>query len=1534
MRTGGWADKLGNRYEGRWTAKQLLRLLAEKLHSVQLETEDAIEQRVDLIVRRADGTTEAQQCKKNNSKNNWTMNELARRGVLTGLRNLLITAPTHRFSFISNREPTDLKRLIEKARGASGDLEAFRARLDGGEHSSWERLCAELRLSPAAQPALELLARADVVVFDDGPTGQEDLDTLASLLLDGDPRGAALRLADFALEHMGEPIHVDELRRFLHEQTGFRVRDLVYSPGIATGIEACQAEFSQSIHRTLIQGKLLPRPETVELHSAITAGKGTRIHCVDGGGGQGKSCILHELAQMLARDGLPFLPLRFDVYPPRGNSRSYGQLLDLPDSPVRCLHAVAGDRRGVLLIDQLDALRWSPQHDPSAWAVFERLVAEALQLSETMHIVVACRSFDLEADPQIRPWREQERIRSLLDRIHVGDFPGQYVEDVVKGAGGSWQALTAGQRRLLERPQSLYLWTKLPSDARSAFRTATDLMRTFWLDVRRRLVQMGLTRGDVEGALGALVSRLDQDGASTAPATVLDRWPTVRDALASLGVIEEVHGYRLRFAHQGYFDYSLAEFWLARLQQEGGTITTWLSAMDEQSLLRRGQLRQLLAVLQDDDPTRFLNAIRDLLHTSGIRFHLKHLALQFLGSLPEPTPAEVRYAEELLHEEELRPAVSSQVLYQHAQWFDAFDAQGIWATWLSSDEEWKADIAASMLGHISTQRGDRTAQLLLPYADRPAPWPERVRRMLPWNADEDTRALFQLRLQLLGNGVRIHPAGLFSDKLARREPTWLIVLLAHLLARADQGNRDEGQDTLARGEFSPYWPAYHIASTVENIAEAAPACFWQTIAPFVVSAVAQHRAEPPRWDRRVFAADGLWQQELWRHEHTGGKPLPALLALAGGRWAQIDAGALLAAIAPIANNPSRTIQQLVGTVWLHGPDCLADHALGWLIEDDRRFCLGHLGTESERRLARDLIVRYAPLCTDAVYPRLESALMHGDPAGEQEDFKNMLRGGLPGPSRIGFLRHALLPALPQSRRSACVTNALGQLQAKFRHPAEEIDPQPATRGGFVTSPIAPRAVRLRDGAWLRLITSPQARSRYYNRRFTRAHVVESSPEMFARDLGRQAGLEPVRFAKLALRMSPCAPLLYWTGLLHSLALTTPPDQATEGWRPATDAQCCDVLRRLGFPQDRDVAMAVARCVRARHDYHWPDDIVATTCRIASEHTDPERDHAVIAGDVDHRLDSEAISTARGCAADALAALLFQRGVLSPAARAAIEHLVGDPVPGIRVAALGTLLPVLNIDRDQAVSWFLRACAGTLDEVLASQNAQRFMSYAISTHTREFNHILDRMRRSSRPAVAEAGAQWTTVVWLYDGGRETCFRECADGSVAQRKGVASVLAGHVHDERVAGKCQAWLPRFLDDSENDVRVAACGFLRTAPSSTTGKPAGLLRAFVASAAFRSQPDQLVWELQGYNGDLRPLAQLIFEACDRLTPERAESGEQEADRVDVLGQLSVFLLRLYGQLEPPNDDPELRRKCLDRWDRLLRHCNYIPTDVAAFLE
>ena len=104
---GGYADKLGNRYEGRWVARQMLLLLSEQLTSITLESVGDDEAGVDLWITRLDGTREAQQCKaENGTKFNWSLRDLSSRGVLSHLKTQLQRDPAHRFAFVSSRSST------------------------------------------------------------------------------------------------------------------------------------------------------------------------------------------------------------------------------------------------------------------------------------------------------------------------------------------------------------------------------------------------------------------------------------------------------------------------------------------------------------------------------------------------------------------------------------------------------------------------------------------------------------------------------------------------------------------------------------------------------------------------------------------------------------------------------------------------------------------------------------------------------------------------------------------------------------------------------------------------------------------------------------------------------------------------------------------------------------------------------------------------------------------------------------------------------------------------------------------------------------------------------------------------------------------------------------------------------------------------------------------------------------------------------------------------------------------------------------
>lgn len=297
---------------------------------------------------------------------------------------------------------------------------------------------------------------------------------------------------------------------------------------------------------------------------------------------------------------------------------------------------------------------------------------------------------------------------------------------------------------------------------------------------------------------------------------------------------------------------------------------------------------------------------------------------------------------------------------------------------------------------------------------------------------------------------------------------------------------------------------------------------------------------------------------------------------------------------------------------------------------------------------------------------------------------------------------------------------------------------------------------------------------------------------------------------------------------------------------------------------------------------------------------------------------------RGCAAGAIASLLYEDKALLSHVEPAISSLVSDEVACVRAAAIGAIVPVLNIDRDRAVELFLRAISGTTEQVLRTRHAQRFIGYTLSSHLSELRPALCSMIGSSDMDVAEDGATWVTLAYLFKGECQNEFEQCSAGSPRQRKGVANALASNIDDERVAAMCSELLPAFFNDEDREVRNAA-SVVRHRDLNWT-KTTGILETFFRSRVFRDDPRGALWILESLTVDLRSLSESIFVACDSQTEAAAQDRENQSwDVSSAFDTLATMLLRLYGHTD--HKDRELRRKCLDRWDAILRTSRWLPT-------
>jgi hypothetical protein len=164
---------------------------------------------------------------------------------------------------------------------------------------------------------------------------------------------------------------LDVLRKALSgELKRRRVLDSPAPAQVEPVLERLQSRFAESVRHHLAGGLLIQRKETREL-IALLEDEATRIVVVHGIAGSGKSGVLFEFARELSEQGISFLPLRLDRHELRGNPKRFGtEALDLPSSPARSLAAIsAGKKGGILLLDQLDALRWTSAHSSEAWDV-------------------------------------------------------------------------------------------------------------------------------------------------------------------------------------------------------------------------------------------------------------------------------------------------------------------------------------------------------------------------------------------------------------------------------------------------------------------------------------------------------------------------------------------------------------------------------------------------------------------------------------------------------------------------------------------------------------------------------------------------------------------------------------------------------------------------------------------------------------------------------------------------------------------------------------------------------------------------------------------------------------------------------------------------------------------------------------------------------------------------------------------------------------------------------------------------------------
>jgi hypothetical protein len=1525
---GGMAEKLGNRYEGKWVSKQLLALINEEIKSVTVELVGTREQGVDLLVIRKDNISQFQQCKARfGSKESFSVSDIDSYGILNNMKDHFNCDPKNEFAIVSAISSRTFADICESARNSNDNPSDFYKyqiyEIGKLRRDVFDDYCKYLKLNPGDKHdlilAIDYLKHTYIVHYPEDQNTWSDLLYKANILLTGDPETAITILRNYVENNdkYHKAIYSDEIRKHLAEKHHVYPRKLEHDTRIAPAIERLKVQFRESIKPSLISDTLIPRKETLQVIESIEADRDAILH---GSAGNGKSGVLYELSKYLDQKNIPYLPIRLDRNIPDKNAEQFGKDIGLQTSPVHSLIGMAAGRKCILLLDQLDAIRWTNAHSSSAIEICKELVRQIQSLNrEGTKIVVifTCRSYDLENDPEIKNLFKDPNNQNF-NKILVQELSDTQLKEVI---GKDFNILTKSQKLILACPMNLSIWMKLKEDETlSDFSSATELMRQFW-ENRYKVIkkEANISSGQINEVLEPLLDYMENQGEISAPISILNGRPDVRDDLISCGILQ-IDSNKIMFCHQHYLDYKISERILQKIYSGKGTIFAWLGPKENQSLFRREQLRQVLATLSEEDQSSFLTNAKELLESSNIRFHLKHLILELFGQLNTISSEIGIYCLSLLNSNFWNQHILGTVLYNHSSWVLYLLNQGIVANWLLSEEDKKVNQALWLLRSVSEYMPDEVTKILLPFLDKGGNWPKQILNTICWNEVDDSEQMFELRLNLTRLGyIKDY---IDWDSLCTSKPLNTIRLVEAILSTWKINEKEKEKSKKIRMEK---WYDKDL-NALNGAVKRYPIQTWDRLI--------NHIQRLTSIDDNNDSCIEKWKEDYQEEKETDiARGVVKLVILAGQALAAEQPDKLLKRTAILENSTSPIIQEIIMSTYTHLPRYHADIGIKWLIEDTDRFRLGSGYIESEYMPAVNLITNLSPYCSEELFQILEDKIIHYHAPNERENAKYYLENWQNRQLDYywGETQYFLLPALYSKRIKPETVALIHVLERKFAcYPKENFLRRGSSFGGWVGSKLDQNLRKISDKAWISIVTSKKVTA-YGKDNW--AHVnggfLETSIDQFARSLEKIAKDYPERFGQLALNFPYDVHHNYISSILDALGKNEPDPKLSEdqrnAWQPASIETIEAVLEKFKSGDDRSTAISFCRLISERADENWSNKTIARLIYYAKNHPDLENGKLNVYCDKSsdganvNILFQNTINCVRGKAAIAIGQLLWKDKNRLELLRDAIESLVRDPHPVVRMASIEAIMPVLNIDRNLAILWFCLACKE--DARVAAYPRAYYFFNSLPNYLDQLGPIIREMIASSFDDVAEEGAKEVTARWIFSDLFEEEFKKCSKGTIPQRKGVVRILSYLIHNKKYSNYCQELLRHFFNDPEKEVRDQIHGIFRKGNLLNNIRYGSFLKEFIRSQAFADDPHQFIQDLKELSGSLIPFAEAIFTVCEEFSTNLKEKTRDNSSIYPYLNsKTSTILLSLYEQAHGEKNK-EVSSRCLDIWDLLFEN-------------
>lgn len=1060
LEPGGRSDKYGNEYENKFLAKLFIRLVDGELKSITVEPLGEDSDSVEYIAVDKNNLVLHYQCKEsNNTSKSWTLTSLENHSVFSRSKNIIEKNPLNRYVFISPLSYGELPELCKRALTNSSTKDFVSNQLNNKNIRKAFCDCAKyFQLDKEDEVQCSLLVKIlskcafETVVFD--TEGTKDLEGLIGSHFTGNPQGARTFLEHYVNSNgrYGMPITADEIILEM-EKSNFFFRKNYFSDNNAARILEMNNSFLETFPP--INGKTIHRSETDKVIEELSKGNSVILQ---GKAGVGKSGCVYEIANYLCKSNILFLALKLDKSVPTTSADHFGEELGLRQSPVCCLHNISAGKPCVLILDQLDALRWTSHHSGAALDVCKQLISQTKTLNKNdnghISLLFITRTFDLEND---------EGLKILFSTKQEDDFSWSKIEispftkeDVVAIIGDDYYKLSHKLQEILLTPSSLYIWASLKDRSDSCdISTPFALMEKWWKQILDNCNQIGVDIDRTTRLKDSIVNSIESSASTWQPKQIYADNDKELQALISNGLLIEKKNH-ISFAHQSFLDNFAVSGMLKKIYS-GVNIVDVIGSFDEQTPYIRYRLLRVLQILIENKEF-FVDICNAILNSDSVRHYFKCAVFEVLSQCEEPNALMLDIVYKYYSNADWHDYIYNTVFWGHPQYILSLDNRNGFC--------WSDDNGLKLLSSINTKAQNFVLEKTKPFLFSSKELDLKLYQTLCWDCINDSQEMFNIRLKLLDMYIdELYDFWGYSQ-LIKSNSKRLIPILKLVIKHSNNKKRTLHFD------YEDNFLKYSKDNYRDIIDELLPEICEKTM------------HFNPRWPNYEYNEPyNHWTKDNLNKNSS--RTIVEMVTSSLCEFATTDTKSFLQFIEKFDGKNSVVYYEIVANAIYSLNTDYSDFAISWLCSDPNNHLFIYTGDSTDYlSLTKKMLDKFSPHCTKTCFERIENLILHWrEPAERMKKIYKyrleMNRQGGNAPvyyAYWGHLQKELLPCLHKQRISENAKQLIGVLNRnEWIHTPYYYQGWSISPASGVFSPLHNKAERIPDKTWLKIISTPNGK---------------------------------------------------------------------------------------------------------------------------------------------------------------------------------------------------------------------------------------------------------------------------------------------------------------------------------------------------------------------------------------------------------------------------------------------------------------------------